>query len=357
MSKEFRDFTFAGKSFSELSAIYTGLVSFDESEDNLAMERTMELGERNKYRVEPNYFGATWSDNLKFELNIIKDICTESNTDITKSDIREITRWLTSPHLPQWIEFEYYPDDDNDVVNYYGWFTNIETWCVGGKVKGLRLYFECTTPFGYTSNISEEHQVSTYENVIISNESDELFDYCYPTIYIYPHGNDQIFICNLSDCEILEQDYLVQEKNDFDSLLNVVDTYALYNGYGVRYAGTGIYNIVPLCNNTAVQFYLVDKYGTEFKCTAFYLPDTKEYRIIRDGFMYMQTYEDLEIDIDCKRLSIMDSIGRMITYDKLGISDVDNMYWLRLINGDNNLILSGNAEFIISHRESRKVGE
>ena len=66
----------------------------------------------NKYRIEPNYFGDTWAGNLKFELNIIKDICTEENTDITKADIREITRWLTSPHLPQWIEFEYSAGDD-----------------------------------------------------------------------------------------------------------------------------------------------------------------------------------------------------------------------------------------------------
>lgn len=357
MSKEFKDFTFAGKSFSELSANYTGSVSFDESDDALAMERTMELGERNKYRIEPNYFGATWAGNLKFELNIIKDICTEANTDITKADIREITRWLTSPHLPQWIEFEYYPNNDNDVVNYHGWFNNIETWCVGGKVKGLRLHFECTTPFGYTSNITNEYQVSSYENVLIFNESDELFDYCYPTVRIYPHGNDQIFICNLSDCKILEADVLPQGDNNFDSLLNAIDEYALYNGCDVRYAGNGVYNIVPLCNNTAVQFYLVDKYGVESKCTAFYLSDTKEYKIIQDGFIYMQTYQDLEIDIDCKKLTIMDSIGRMITYDKLGISDVDNMYWFRLINGENNILLFGNADFTITHRESRKVGE
>ena len=356
MSKEFRDFTFMGKSLSDLTSKYMGIVSFDDADNNLAMEREMERGERNKYRVEPNYYGAKWSENLEFELDIIKDICTEANTDITKSEIREITRWLTSPQLPQWIKFEYDTEND-DVKHYYGWFKNIETWCVGGITKGLKLHFECTTPFGYTDKIVNQYSVETLAEHVITNDSDELYDYCYPTIHIYPNGNSQMYICNLSDATILEEGVLEPSDNDFNNLLNVVETYALYNGYTVRYTGTGAHNIVSLCDNTAVQFYLIDRYAKETKHTAFYIQETSEYKIITDGFMYMNLYEDLEIDIDCQKLMIMDSIGRMITYDKLGISDVDNMYWLRFINGDNTLLLYGNAEFTITHRESRKVGE
>ena len=357
MSKNFKDFTFMEKSFSDLSAKYIGSVSFDETDINLSMEREMEHGERNKFRVEPNYYGDKWSNNLTFELHIMKDMCKHTNTNITKSDIGEITRWLTSPHLPQWIEFEYVPGDNSEVINYYGWFKNIETWCVGENVKGLKLHFECTTPFGYTEPLIDQHMVTSFTECTITNDSDELYDYCYPTIHIYPNGNSQMYICNLSDATILEEGVLEPSDNDFNNLLNVVETYALYNGYTIRYTGTGAHNIVSLCDNTAVQFYLIDRYAKETKHTAFYIPETSEYKIITDGFMYMNLYEDLEIDIDCQKLMIMDSIGRMITYDKLGISDVDNMYWLRLINGDNTLLLYGNAEFTITHRESRKVGE
>ena len=49
--------------------------------------------------------------------------------------------------------------------------------------------------------------------------------------------------------------------------------------------------------------------------------------------------------------------GPGVTYDKLGISDVGYMYWLRLMNGNNSIMFHGNCEFIIEHIEARKVGE
>lgn len=362
MAKQFKDFTFAGKKFSGLSAKYIA-VDFEECSDiSLAMERNMETGEINPYRIEPNYFGDTWSDALPIELNVIKDPCQygydQKELVITKSEIREFTRWLTSPHYPEWIEFEYDQKDTDMAKHYHGWFNNIETWVVGGEVYGLKLSFKCTTPFGYTDEIVDTQTVTTYDNLLIANDSDELNSYCYPTIEIKPNSNGQIYICNLSDCKLLKNGILaLTESNYFDSMLTLIEDYASLNGYVVRYAGTGAFNIVPLCNDTAVQFYLIDKYDNEIKCTAFYMGDTKEYRIIEDGFMFMDVYSDLNIYIDCQHLTIKDSLERMITYDKLGITDVDHIYWLRLINGFNTLLLYGDAEFTIKHRESRKVGE
>ena len=101
----------------------------------------------------------------------------------------------------------------------------------------------------------------------------------------------------------------------------------------------------------------IDNYGCETLCTVFYNTDTKEYKIIAGGFMYMKVYKDLDVVIDCKNMTIEDSIGRMVTYDKLGISDVGYMYWLRLMNGNNSIMFHGNCEFTIEHIEARKVGE
>lgn len=362
MAKQFKDFTFAGKKFRDLSAKYIS-VDFENNNDiTLAMERNMEIGETNPYRTEPNYFGDTWSDVLPIELNIIKNPCKyehdQKDLAITKSEIREITRWLTSPHYPEWIEFEYEQDDTNETKYYCGWFNNIETFVVGGEVYGLKLSFKCTTPFGYTADIVNTQTVAKYSNILVTNDSDELNSYCYPTIEIKPNSNGQIYICNLSDCKLLKNGILtLTESTYFDSLLTLVEDYAVLNGYTVKYTGTGAFNIVSLCNDTAVQFYLVDKYDNETKCTAFYIEDTKEYRIIEDGFMFMNVYIDLDVYVDCQKLIINDSLGRMITYDELGITDVDHIYWLRLINGYNTLLLYGDAEFTIKHKESRKVGE
>lgn len=329
----------------------------------LSLERDMEKGESNRYRNESNYYYDTWSDGLSLEFNIVKNpelYHTQFEMEFSKNEIREITSWLSSPHLPQWLEIENYKEDENDAVRYKGWFNNIENWVVAGRVYGLKLYFKCTTPFAYTKDIINKSTVSSYKNVLIKNDSDEKKSYCYPTIHIEPKSNGYIYICNLSDCKILKNGILGGSPGTyFDNLTSTVESYAREHGCKLDYAapvGT-VLNIIPICDNTAVQFYLTDIYGVSKKCTAFFLPDTKEYRIIEGGFMYMKVYTSLNVDIDCQKLIITDGTGRMVTYDKLGINDVDMMYWFRLINGNNTILLYGNANFKITHIESRKVGE
>ena len=358
MAKQCKDFTFNGRKLSSFGNFIT--VDFDggDSEIMLAMERDMEMGSTNTYRVEANYYGDKWSDVLSFEIHIIKNPCIYSSQDemkFSKEEIRQITRWLTSPRYPQWIKFEHLDGDNNDVVNYKGWFNNIETFASGGSVYGLRLYISCTTPFGYTDDVVKYENVTTYKNTLIENDSDELDSYCYPKITIEPQDNTGVYICNLSDCEILENKTLGSAS--INLLLDAVENYASTNNYELRYAGGIEDTAVALCGDTAVQFYLIDKYHNETKCSAFYLTDSRQYWIVVSGFMYLETKRDLDVYIDCQKLIITDSIGRMVTYDDLGVSDVDNMYWLRLVNGANTLVLFGNANFTITHRESRKVGE
>lgn len=362
MSKSFKDFIYLGKRFSELKHSYISASFEDSDEVALAMERNMEVGETNPYRIEGNYFGDTWADTLPLTINIVKNPCKYTSQEarvITREEIREITRWLTSNHYPAWLEFEYAKTDSNDAKFYRGWFNNIETFVVAGKVYGLTLCFKCTTPFAYTDTINNPvTPTSAYENFKIINNSDELNSYCYPTIHIHPTTNGYAAICNLSDCTVLQEGKLTVADNLFNSMVDLCEAYAKLKGYDIRYTGTGTFNVIPICEDTAVQFYLVDKFNAhEKKCTAFYDPITKNYKIVEDGFLFLKTSSNLDIDIDCQRLTITDSLGRMITYDKLGISDVDHMYWLRYLNGENNLLLYGNAEFTFSHRESRKVGE
>lgn len=360
MAKQFKDFIFNKKRLTDIADCIP--VDFDDGSDiPLAMRRDMESGETSRCRTEPNYYGDTWTDPLEFELDIIKNICTYPNQKdrcFSQEDIRRFTRWLTSPHQPHWIHFEYDESEHSNIAYYFGWFSNIEAYTVGGYVYGLRLYFTCTTPFGFTDNIINTKSVTSYDHMLVVNDSDELENYCYPQITIHPHASGQIYLCNLSDCRLLDNGIIeLTQAGWFDSMLDSVDRYAALHGYTVKYTGTGNFNIIPLCGDTAVQFYLMDKYGNEIKCTAFYMEDTKEYRIIENGFMFLDAKENLDIFIDCQKLLITDSIGRMISYDELGVSDVDFIYWPRLINGNNSLLLYGNADFTITHRESRKAGE
>lgn len=361
MAKECRDFLFHGKSMSDLSTKYI-FVNFESDPDIvLGMSRDMESGETTRYKTEPNYFYDKWSDTLSLEFNIIKNPCnyeSQNDLEITEEEIREITRWLTSSHYPDWLKCT---GLDGRIIRYKGWFNNIETFAVSHTVYGLKLYFKCTTAFGYTEEMTNEITVSSYDTLFVNNDSDELESYCYPTLEIYPNANGEIYICNLDDCTIREEGLLtLTQTGYFNSMLDVIEEHAKLNGCEVEYVSNdpnSAFNITPLCNETAVQFYLVDVYGNKNKCTAFYLNDTKEYKIIENGFMYMTVYKDLNIYLDCQKLIINDGIGRMITYDKLGIGNVDHLYWLRLVHGENALLLYGNCNFKVKHIESRKVGE
>lgn len=365
MAKECKDFIFDGKKisdFKEKSYPKYIFVNFDSDTDiPLSLSRDMEKGESNRYRTEANYFYDTWTDTIPLEFNIVKNpnvYHTQTEMEISKDEIREITRWLTSSHLPKWLKVE---SEDYEPLRYKGWFNNIENWTVAGIVYGLKLSFKCTTPFAYTEEIVNESTVSSYKNIIVSNDSDELNTYTYPSLELEPTENCQIYICNLSDCVLRENGILqLTQSSYFDSMLDIIETHARKNGCTIEYIASekdDAFNIVPLCNDTVVQFYLVDSYGYKQKCTAFFMEDTKEYRIIEGGFMYMTMYKGLKVYMDCQKLTINDSLGRMITYDKLGINNADMVYWLRLINGHNTLLLYGKCKFTIKHIESRKVGE
>lgn len=361
MAKQFTDFTFRGKKLSDMKTKYIS-VDFDSNSDStsLGMGRDMEKGETNRYRVEANYFYDSWSSPIEYELNIVKDPCeydTQTKMEISKTEIREFTRWLTSSHYPEWIHFKDEDGIDED-VRYYGWFSNVETFVAYGTVYGLKLHFKCTSSFAYTDTISDVANVSGYLTKLITNDSDDLDSYCYPTIRIHPNENGEIFMCNMSDCTILTQGTFKAGLSDYSNeLLNMVNTYAEINGYEVKHLGSGAYNYKYVCNDTAIQVKLVDSFGNSIFCTAFYITTTREYRIIKNGFMFMKVYKDLDIVMDCENLMIMDSLDRMITYDKLGIDDVGYMYWLRLMNGNNSMLFYGNVDITIEHIEKRKVGE
>lgn len=236
MAKICKDLIFDNK---KLSSIKIGkepkyiFVNFgDGSEIPLALDRDMEKGESNRYRNEGNYFYDTWSDGLQLEFNIIKNpdvYNSQAEMEITKDEIREITRWLSSSHLPQWLEIEICEteENENDAVRYKGWFNSIQNWVVFGTVYGMILQFKCTTPFAYTKDIVHETTVSTYKNMLITNNSDEIKSYCYPTIEITPKSNGEIYMCNLSDCETLKNGILSGSTgNTFEELCNVSEQFA-----------------------------------------------------------------------------------------------------------------------------------
>lgn len=59
--------------------------------------------------------------------------------------------------------------------------------------------------------------------------------------------------------------------------------------------------------------------------------------------------------IDCQKAMITGPNG-LINFSDLGISDIGEIYWFKLYNGENRVTISGDADIRIQYREPRKVG-
>lgn len=65
-------------------------------------------------------------------------------------------------------------------------------------------------------------------------------------------------------------------------------------------------------------------------------------------------YEGLPLTIDCKRLTVTDLADNVISSEDLGWSDVGYIYWLRFLDGENNIKITGDTKVEFRYREPRK---
>lgn len=75
-----------------------------------------------------------------------------------------------------------------------------------------------------------------------------------------------------------------------------------------------------------------------------------------NGTMKINALKDDDFYIDCQHLKIYDITNSIISFEDLGVKDIDNIYWLRLAYGENELRFTGDATFELIYREPRKVG-
>lgn len=360
MPKICKDFTYNNKKLSDFGFI---MVDFDNSSElPLAMRREYIQGEKTKYRHTANHLGAKDGDNLTFEIHLIKNPCNITNHkdyEITRDELRVLAKWLTSNNLPIWLEFEYDKIPTTE-VRYCGLF-DIAEHASGDILTGLRLTFNNDSSYAYSKPIAETIQLNGNTSKIINNTNDLLEDYCYPTLQIKSTVRNEIYICNLSDCIIHREGTLALSSSNsdtFNTLLDKIEEYAISKGYNYEftYENDGVF-IKSIANDTAVQVRFTSRWGDSIKCIAFYNETTGDYKIIEGGFLFLEMKAQLPVTIDCLRLTMFDDLNRMILFKDMGVEDVDYMYWLRFINGGNNLICYGNnTEITITRTEYRKVG-
>lgn len=365
MAKECIDFTFLGKKLSSLPEHYLS-VDFDQEKNlTFALGRSVEYTDLNSVRTEPNVSRTDFSDKLRFEVHLVKDpqfYPSQEERIITEPELRRLTRWITSTDTSQLLRFEYADDSYDETRLFRGQFTDIQPFVISAGLYGLRLVFECSTPFGYTEDIVNTVDCQGSRLITISNLSDDMNRCRYPRLDILPHVTGQGYLANLSDCQIYEQGVLSSSGTNVEKLAHLrtkLETYALAHGLSVHYQLDPLDSsqILTIGDDTALLFYFEDSNAKVTKCAALYHTSTASYYIIQGGFLYWNLSQNLPIHMDSQNVTLLDDIGRMISYDTIGMTDVDYFYWPRLRNGDNLLLFyAPDCQFTLTHNEVRKAG-
>lgn len=349
------DFTFDGKSLKSQNYI---TVNFDD-DDALpsSIKREMDVGTMNQYRTEINGFGIKYSESLIFDIHIMKAICNtnlQSDLQFTPDEYDLLVTWLSSPQENKWMDIVTHQNKKQKVKGY---FSSIEPYGSEGVCYGVRCTFTCDSPFSYTEKTYETN-ISGVKNFLLDNESSDYYDYVYPTFVIEPTRNEEIFIHNLSDTEILDNGSFTVSGDvsaKISALQDKITAYARVNSLTVEYVlDTETQDIKLICDNIGLLFYMTDNYGIKHKYVAYYLETDRQYYICRGGFFYCTLLSALTVTLDCKNLGVYDSLDRPVLYTDIGIQDEDEIYWMRLIHGNNSIRAMGHFNLSVTYLEPRK---
>lgn len=308
-------FEFNGHTSDEYGLIVTRI-----EENDTLVNRSLQLGEKNKYRPKENQFGTLYSDNYSFKMGVMRNPCRNKNvvpelkngilkydptytpyldngilkfsmnytTDIkngiiipndsdylTSNNIRIINAWLTSPQYPRLLKFigdDYFSEE----IEFFATITEVSTEHASLPYE-LTYTVTCDSQWGYTPLILCKTTSSSTltREYSIQNNSDCWEDYVYPTIKVSPKSHGIITIKNKTD---------------------------------------------------------------------------------NDGTMKINALKSDDFYIDCRNLKIYDITKSIVSFEDLGIEDIDDIYWPRLAYGENIFEFTGDATFEISYREPRKVG-
>lgn len=308
-------FEFNGHTSDEYGLIVTRI-----EENDTLVNRSLQLGEKNKYRPRENHFGTIYGDNYSFKMGVMRNPCRNKNVvpelkngilkydptytpyldngiikfpmnytaDIkngiiipndsdylTSNNIRIINAWLTSPQYPRLLKFigdDYFSEE----IEFFATITEVSTEHASLPYE-LTYTVTCDSQWGYTPLILCKTTSSSTltREYSIQNNSDCWEDYVYPIIKVSPKSHGIITIKNKTD-------------NDRTMKINAL------------------------------------------KSDDFY--------------------------IDCRNLKIYDITKSIVSFEDLGIEDIDDIYWPRLAYGENIFEFTGDATFEISYREPRKVG-
>ena len=166
---------------------------------SFGLNREIIKSDVNKYRYKVNSLGTINNEVITFEFVILKDRCKTNSTIFSIEEQRQILAWITSPHYP--CLFKWGKNNNDIPYEYFGIFTEVTSFSKGDDLYGIKVKFETNSSYAFSPIISKEFNIVESADIEVLNNSDNYYDYIYPTIEITPHFTGELVIKNVTDGE------------------------------------------------------------------------------------------------------------------------------------------------------------
>lgn len=365
----------------------------------LAMNRELLKGTLNRYRNRVNHMGTQWSDVLEFTISFIKDPCNkshQSNMIFTEDEVDAINTWLTSPDYPilfHMYDYDFERDGSGDnmilIDNQDTSSIDVEITAEGYMQTSYRIENGDLVGIGVIPSDDKEGP----PELISVNQYDN---------YLSISFSDSDFIRAITSLSVAGTEYQEIKTNDWLATYSSGNTYQ--NSY-MKLVNKSLflnqkYNYFGLFSNVEAETFCGDIIGLTATFTTdspfawtdmitktfdvsdgdtitFNVKNSEKYREIYpvikiqtplvggtrsditihnnvDGYELKLNFED-SVTIDCAHTKISNESG-IISFEDLGITDTDYIYWPRLYNGENSFTVTGDCTLTFEYREPRKVG-
>ena len=165
------------------------------SEDELGMKVSV-IEEVIGHNPIPFYIGQKYEDKLRLQITLVKNPRLP-DLYFYEKDCRSLLRILTGRKGYQWMKLIASELDED--LWYRVRLSNISYRRVGGNIVGMVLDMECDSCFAWSKENIVTIHAKANQQFYVFNDTDNLYDYVYPTVSIVPSSACILSITNKSD--------------------------------------------------------------------------------------------------------------------------------------------------------------
>jgi hypothetical protein len=387
-------FTYNNESSEDYDLVIASLSNSNSALDNsLALEREVLSGTINRWKPQVYTLGTVWSGVLTFTIDCIVSRCEtgpQQHGGLTEDELNNIAAWLTSPDYPKLFHmygYDFLRDAKyqtlyittgtaTSYVVYHGNNTDIIT---------VNLTNQTATCPGHSLRCSKK---DGYFVITASNDNDAKWLSSIEKLYCdgieYANIKTDSWITDVRRGKIMNS---FMSGGEYDRFLNSqYDYFGVFSNIQPQIIGNEVIGLTLTFTTNSPFAYTAEKSVQRTGSGSFNINSTSAERnrevyptiIIneptistgektvtiknvtdKNRSLTIKIPSRNQYVIDCAKATIKDEAGVTKGFDDLGIAEIGQIYWPRLLYGNNTIQLTCSSSTTVvtfKWREPRKVG-